>query len=95
MKQLIIIVYKINVDGLSRSSVQDYLSDLHKFNSLKNDEELMVDYIIREIWLTITESPSDVKVIYPVSLDKEQLENLINDLKIGLTYDRSFKDIQL
>lgn len=95
MKQLIIIVYKINVEGLTRSNVQEHIENLSKFNSLKNDEELMNDYLIKEIWLPITDSDSDVKVIYPVSLDKEQLENLINDLKIGLIYDRSFKDIQL
>jgi hypothetical protein len=95
MKQLIIIVYKINVDGLSRSRVDEQIDILNHSYSLTKDEELKNDYIIREIWLPITESPSDVKVIYPVTLDNEQLEDLINDLKVGLINDRSFKDIQL
>ena len=79
-KQLIIIVYKINVEGLTRQEAEQYLTQVNEFNSLINDEELKENYTIKEIWLPVT-SETDVKVVYPVSLDNEQIENLITKLK--------------
>jgi len=82
-KQLIIIVYKINVEGLTRQQAELYLTQVNEFNSLINDEELKENYTIKEIWLPVT-SETDVKVVYPVSLDNEQIENLITNLKSNL-----------
>jgi hypothetical protein len=82
-KQLIIIVYKINIDGLSKALVVQHIAQLHQLNSLINDEELKENFLIREIWLPVT-TETDVKVIYPLSLNDEQMENLINDLKSNI-----------
>ncbi|MCK9415223.1 hypothetical protein M0Q97_01030 [Candidatus Dojkabacteria bacterium] len=82
-KQLIIIVYKINIDGLSKALVEQHIAQLHQLNSLINDEELKENFLIREIWLPVT-TETDVKVIYPLSLNDEQMENLINDLKSNI-----------
>lgn len=65
-KELIIIVYKINVAGLTRQQVDLYLLDLETKYNMSNDTELMANnYIIREIWIPITEGLTEVKVIYP------------------------------
>ena len=82
-KQLIIIVYKINVEGLTRQQAELYLTQVNEFNSLINYEELKENYTIKDIWLPVT-SETDVKVVYPVSLDNEQIENLITNLKSNL-----------
>lgn len=82
-KQLLIIVYKINVKGLTRQQAEQLLGQFKNENSLINDEELKEKYLIREIWLPVT-TESDVKVVYPLSLNDEQMENLINDLKSNL-----------
>lgn len=82
-KQLIIIVYKINVEGLTRQEGEQYLTQVNEFNSLINDEELKEKYIIKEIWLPVT-TETDVKVVYPVSLNSEEIENLITNFKNNL-----------
>ena len=73
-KELIIIVYKINVEGLSRQRIE---AEFHKFQTLYNlsdDLHLKNDYSIREIWMPVYKEESDVKVIYPI------LPKLDNDL---------------
>jgi len=65
-KQLIIMVYRINIDGMSRSQASEQIGSLLSLYKLSDDEELKNDYIIREIWLPVTNGNSDVKIIYPV-----------------------------
>jgi hypothetical protein len=79
-KQLIIIVYKINVAGLSRDNAVQYLESIVKNYSLRDDEELKDDYIIREVFLPLREGDgkSDVKIIYPIP--KYTTSPEINDL---------------
>jgi len=77
MKELIIIVYKINIEGSNRSSVDNMISSLQSQYSLSNDEELKENYIIREMWLPV-EDQSDVQVIYPIPRYTTSPE--INDL---------------
>jgi len=69
MKELIIIVYKINIEGSNRSSVDNMISSLQSQYSLSNDEELKENYIIREMWLPV-EDQSDVQVIYNITRNK-------------------------
>jgi hypothetical protein len=67
MKELIIILYKIDVGGLSRQQVDQQVTYIVKNFSLKEDEELKNNYIIREIFLPVTNiSETDVKIIYPI-----------------------------
>jgi len=77
MKELIIIVYKINVEGQNRSTVEQMISNLHSAYSLTDDNELKENYIIREMWLPV-EQQSDIQVIYPVPRYTTSPE--INDL---------------
>jgi hypothetical protein len=90
-KQLIIIAYKVNIDGLTRQQGEEYFTQLNEFNSLINDEELKENYIIKEVWLPVT-TETDVKVIYPLTLNDEQIENLINDLKNNVIKEKNVID---
>ncbi len=83
MKQLLIILYKINVYGISNEGVAKRIINLRENVSLSNDEELKNYYIIREIFLPIFEGESDAKIIYPnLMLEEHQSteKNIINNL---------------
>ena len=71
MKQLLIIVYKINVRGLSHQRVEDSMKNMIENMSLTQDKELKENYHIREIWLPCTDDETDVKVIYPIKNDHD------------------------
>lgn len=78
-KELLIIVYKINIKGLTRQQAEEQMYRLINKSSMNSDEELKNDYIIKEIWLPITKGQSDVKIIYPTSQDPE-ISKLIKDI---------------
>lgn len=82
MKQLLIIVYKINVGGLTRQQAEQSMKALIDEYMLSSDIELKDNYIIKEIWLPVQNSESDVKVIYPISepSPNNDLVELIEDL---------------
>lgn len=65
MKELIIMVFKIDVQGLTRQRAEEQLWHLMKEYSF-DDEELKKDYIVKQIWL-LTQGVTDVKVIYPIT----------------------------
>lgn len=83
MKQLLIIVYKLQVSGFSPQHVESYMTAFIESYSLRDDEELKDNYTIREIFLPIREGDgvSDIQVIYPqpkyVSPDVNGLVNEI------------------
>jgi hypothetical protein len=79
-KQLLIIVYKINVAGISAQNAVEYLESIVANYSLREDEELKNDYIIREVFLPLRDGDgeSDVKIIYPIP--KYTTSPEINDL---------------
>jgi len=83
MKQLLIIVYKLQVGGFSHQHVESYMKAFIELYSLREDEELKKNYIIREVFLPIREGDgvSDIQVIYPqpkyVSPDVNELINEI------------------
>ena len=80
-KELIIIVYRICVEGFTRQQAEEQICDLMKLYRLSDDEELKENYIIREIWLPILKGDSDVKIIYPTSLNKSvELDKLIEEI---------------
>ena len=81
MKELIIIVYKIDVDKLSRSMVEQMMDNLRATYHLSDDEELKENYHIREIYLPSDET--DVKIIYPIP--KYTISPEINDLVAEIT----------
>jgi len=62
-KELIIMVFKIDVEGLTRQEAEQHTSHLIKLYNF-DDEELKNNYIIKQIWLPIR-GESDVKIIYP------------------------------
>lgn len=64
-KQLIIIVYKINTEGMSRQQSEEQIRRLMDNYNFGDDIELKKHYIIKDIWLP-TEDETDVKVIYPI-----------------------------
>lgn len=66
-KELLIIVYKINVAGFTRQHAEEFINGIYEAYSLKEDEELKENYIIREIFLPLHDGggETDVKIIYP------------------------------
>jgi len=73
-KELLIIVFKINVQSLTRQQAQQQIYEFMQSNTLSSDEELKENYTIREIWLPITDGQSDVKVIYPIPQYSQNIE---------------------
>jgi hypothetical protein len=69
MKELIIIVYKISVAGLTRQQAEQSMSQIIAQYNLTEDLELKANnYLIREIWLPLGDGgETDVKVIYPIT----------------------------
>lgn len=78
-KELIIILYKIDVTNMPRSVVEEMLRKLKEQYSLTDDLELKKRYIIREIILPGKYTESDVKIIYPVSNYKTDMD-LIDEI---------------
>lgn len=66
-KELLIIVYKISVAGLTRAQAEQGMTQLIELYSLRDDEELKKNYIIREIFLPLSDGggETNVEVIYP------------------------------
>jgi hypothetical protein len=85
-KELIIIVYKINVDGEAPKSVDRMLKDIANKYFLSQDVELKENYIIREILLPVTKTSSDVKIIYPIPncVKSAELDELIEQITLKL-----------
>ncbi len=66
-KELLIIVYKISIAGYTKQQGIEIISSIIDNYSLKNDEELKENYIIREIFLPLYDGggETNVEVIYP------------------------------
>jgi hypothetical protein len=79
-KELLILVYKINIQGLSRQVAQQQLHELMQNYCFSKDEDIKENYIIKEIWLPITEGQSDVKVVYPTPQYSIELEELVKSV---------------
>src|ERR1035437_6893832 len=91
-RELIIIVYKIYVQNMSRAQTEQSLSNLMESISLSNDEELKENYIIREIMLPINDGETNVEIIYPVAGNSLSIEsydtiNQINKIIKDIHYD--------
>lgn len=69
-RELLIIVYKISVAGLTRAQAEDYLHRTYETFALRDDEELKENYIIREIFIPLADGDgqTNVEVIYPKSV---------------------------
>lgn len=79
-KELIIMLYKININGCSRAQAEEIISRFINSFGLRHDEELKENYTIREIFLPIENGDSDVRVIYPVTSMSNDISDLINDI---------------
>jgi len=83
-KELLIIVYKIPIAGLTRQQAEEQIYQLMENYKMSDDPELIDDYIIKEIWLPTQDIGPDVKVIYPIphtqNIKSIELENLIEEL---------------
>jgi len=86
-RELIIIVYKIAANGLTRQQEEQQFHDMMNRYNLSQDPELKENYIIREIWLP-TDSKTDVKVIYPKQ-EKSQFDQLVKELNKRINDDPS------
>lgn len=90
-KELIIIVYKVNVKNMSIQSAEEYLQSMIKNFSLSNDEYLKENYAIKEIFLPIVEDrgETDVKVIYPIPkyTTSPEINNLVNEISLKIKED--------
>lgn len=108
MKQLLIIVYKINIDGMSRNSIDEYINNFIATFSLSDDEEIKENnYIIREMFLPVRNAQdSDIKVIYPISnyvspeLNKlaDEISNIIKEdpnNKLKEQWNRLVRELKL
>lgn len=73
-KELIIIVYKFNIAGLTRQQAEQQTYEMMKEYCMSGDEDLKENYIIKEIWLPITEGQTDVKIIYPIPQYTQNIE---------------------
>jgi len=95
MKNLIIIVYKINVESLDRQQAEQYLHDIMKAYNFSQDEELKENYIIREIYLPVEGESTDVKIIYPIPryTTSPEINELVSEIsdKIKENSDSEFK----
>lgn len=79
-KELIIILYKINIAGYSSLHTEEFINIFINSCSLRNDEELKENYTIREIFLPIKNGESDVHVIYPVTSTSNYINDLVNNI---------------
>ncbi len=78
-KQLIIIVYKISVDKLTRQQAQEQMSNFMESCRLSEEEDLKEHYIIKEIWLP-TQEETDVNVIYPTQNQNVELDEIYKEM---------------
>jgi len=76
--ELIIIVYKINISGLTRQQAEEMIMSYIESGNLSSDEELKENYTIRELYLPIQTGDNNIEVIYPIA---------------GNTYSNNFYDI--
>lgn len=94
-KELLIIVYKFNIDGMTHQQVNETIHNFVENNSLKNDIALMDNYIIREIYIPVKNSDSDVQVIYPLSPLSVGVSELIRDINIKMKDNNISDDIKI
>jgi hypothetical protein len=89
MKELIIIVYKINVNGQSAQRAEQNMHSIMENYSFTNDEELKKDYTIREIYLPTEHEPTDVKIIYPVPryVTSPEINDLVEEISNKIKED--------
>ena len=91
-KELIIIVYKFNVDGLTSQQAEQQIHQFISEINLSEDEELKEDYIIREIYLPVKNGDkTDVKIIYPVPryTTSPEINELVSDISNKIKEDPS------
>ena len=88
-KELIIIVFKLNVKGCSNSEINQILTENKIKNSLTKDKDIKEHYIIKEFWLPIIEGTSDIKVIYPVPeyFTSQEINKLIVEISLKIKED--------
>jgi hypothetical protein len=94
-KELLIIVYKINVSGLTRQNTEEMMQNCIESGNLSSDEELKENYTIRELYLPIHIGDSNIEVIYPIAGNSLPLEsyNTIKEINKLLKED-NFNDIK-
>ena len=66
-KELLIMVYKINVSGLTRYQSEEIIQNYIINTNISSDEELKENYIIREPYLPIQIGDSNIEIIYPIA----------------------------
>lgn len=81
-KELIIMLFKINVNNLNRQQAEQQIYELMNEYHMEDDIELKQNYIIRQIWIPIIEGESDVKIIYPTPhyIQSIELEDLVKSV---------------
>lgn len=84
-RELLILLYKINVRGLSRAKVAEIFQEA-RFALNIDDEEIAKKYIVKQIFIPVQDGDSDVQVIFPVAaaprideLSKELIEKGIEN----------------
>lgn len=78
-KELIIIVYKINIHNLSSADVAKTIHQLSE-TGLSKDDELKNNYYIRELYIPIIDQPTDIKIIYPIIDNSIESSELIKEI---------------
>lgn len=106
MKELIIMVFKIDVEGLSRQQAEQQILQLMKEYDFNEDDDIKDDYIIKQIWLP-THGITDVKVIYPIPnvVKSAELEELVQEITqninknpdgiLAKNWDRLLRELKL
>lgn len=91
MKELIIILYKLDVQGMTAAHVEQCIHTIKQTYSLANDEELKTNYTIREIFLPIILGESDVKIIYPIPryTTSPEINELVTEISNKIKEDPS------
>lgn len=94
-KELIIIVYKINTSGYSRANVEDQIKNLAEYG-LSNDKELKENYIIRDLFLPISDGNNDIQIIYPIinNTITEEASKSIEEINLMIKEDESLDCIK-
>lgn len=73
-KELIIILFKINISNFTQQQHDKYIEQLMS-NCKFDDVELKENYIIKQIYLPVTNQPYDVKVIYSSNSNLSEIVN--------------------
>jgi hypothetical protein len=81
MKQLIILVYYINIDGLSRHETEEYICRCKYIFQFSDDLLDEINVNIQQIFLPVKNKDTKVECIYPKIADEnDKILDILNQI---------------